>query len=110
MKDCIKILCEASGMKINVDKTEGLMLGTRGQSLDPQEFNLKWDDQTDIAWVPADKYLRSLGTQLTNAADLTAFWDELVEKMVSRLNNWNTFWPNIISKILMSKLSLLSCI
>ena len=110
MKDCIKIFCEASGMKINVDKTEGLMLGTRGQSLDPQEFNLKWDDQTDIAWVPADKYLRSLGTQLTNAADLTAFWDELVEKMVSRLNNWNTFWPNIISKILISKLSLLSCI
>ena len=36
MKDCIKIFCEASGMKINVDKTvQGLMLGTQGAVIRP---------------------------------------------------------------------------
>ena len=109
-KECINTFCKASGMKINQDKTEGLMLGKRGLSETPEDFGCNWDHDTPIAWTPAGKYLRSLGTQLTNSADLSHFWDELVEKITKRLDNWNTFWPNIMSKILISKLSLLSCI
>ena len=104
----LKHFCNASCMKLNESKTEGMWLGASSITSDKYDFRYE-PGGAKMKWVKPDQLLRSLGTRLTIAGDTTEFWKEKVEKIIKRLNNWRNFYPSLIGKILISKLSLYSC-
>ena len=61
-------------MKLNVDKTEGMLLGLNSTipNLGNQLNNIT---RVKVKWCKKDKLLRSLGTQLTIAGNTDEFWE-----------------------------------
>jgi hypothetical protein len=107
--EMIEIFCQVSCMKLNVDKTEGMLLGVdsnvpRCGDMINNILKLK------VKWCARDGLLRSLGTQLTIGGDTQTFWDSKLRAILNRLNNWRSLTPTMMGKNLIAKLSLHSCI
>ena len=88
-----------------------MWLGSSSIITDINKYDFRYEPGgAKMKWVKPDQLLRSLGTRLTIAGDTTEFWKEKLETITKRLNNWRDFYPSLIGKILISKLSLYSCI
>ena len=107
VKKWIHFFCQASGMKLNKNKTEGMWLGSLA---DIPQLRLRTYDQHKIGWIQPNQLLRSLGTMLTIKGDSKPFWDKKLSAIHSRLLNWKRLFPSMLGKNFISKLSLFSCI
>ena len=93
VKNCFSVLSdfeEVSGLKVNVNKTEALMLGTLNKSLCK---NLK------INWV--EKSTRVLGIHITKDPKslIDINYDGLIERIAARLQNWKRRNLSLLGRI-----------
>ena len=74
---------KATGMKVNVTKTEGLPLGRLRNSAPPSSL------PEGIAWCPEGSYIISLGIPIGNNFDERSFWLEKYYKCKRLLAGWH---------------------
>ena len=80
-KHTLKIYEDATGMRVNVSKTEGLTLGKLRNKPVPNSI-------PNISWCPEGSYIISLGVPIGNSFDERAFWLTKYNKCKSLLARW----------------------
>ena len=73
---------DATGMLVNVTKTEGLQLGSLRRTEVPKDI------PAGIEWCREGSYIISLGAPIGNGFDVRAFWLTKYYKCKSILSNW----------------------
>ena len=73
----------ATGLKVNVTKTEGLRLGRLRHTAPPDSL------PPGIQWCPEGQYIISLGVPIGNAFDERAFWLTKYHKCKSLVAHWH---------------------
>ena len=78
--------CDATGMRENIKKREGLAMGTyRGHNMQ-QEFRKQGKG---IAWAPEKGWCKSLGVPIGNDLDETKWWGEKILKVRKLAMQWH---------------------
>jgi len=76
---------EATGMKANVKKTEGLLMGSLRGKVMPNNSIIAPDQ-----WAKDGEVIISLGVPFGNEVDYEAFWMGKYNKMKVRISNWRS--------------------
>ena len=97
----LKIYEEATGMKVNNDKTEGLQMGILRRIDPPSDLKIKW--------VAEKKYVISLGIPIGNDIDEEEFWETKYTKTKAMMAKWKyVFGRTTKGRVLISKLMVYS--
>ena len=101
VRENLKIYEEATGMRVNEDKTEGLQMGALRKVTPPPELKIKW--------VPEGKYVISLGIPIGNDINEEEFWGTKYVNTKTLMSKWKyVFGRTTKGRILISKLMIYS--
>ncbi|KIM74506.1 hypothetical protein PILCRDRAFT_30734, partial [Piloderma croceum F 1598] len=108
LQNILDTWCIASGARFNTKKTEVLPIGSptyRDTVLKTRKIHPSQQQLVDGIHIAGDKEpVRILGAWIGNNVDQSAVWSPIIDKIRSRLDQWNQSHPTLFGRCLIIRM------
>ena len=105
LQACLDTFCEASTAHFNDTKTEVIPMGPinlRNELIQNREYN-GWKIEDAVHIAREGEAIRILGSWQGNGINVQDKWNEILEKQMKIMKRWNSIYPSVAGRVLISK-------
>jgi len=110
LQGCLDLFCLASTARFNSLKTEIIPLGApefREDFVRSREFN-GWKLDNEIHVAQEGEAIRILGSWQGNGINIQSKWNDVIERQLKTMKQWNFHYPSIAGRVLIVKTLVIS--